>query len=281
MSDSDFSIMERRDEAQILAEMEGQVIKEYFYVSPKGKTIISYTGVKEISREYKNNVADLVDMRETDEAWIVTCKATDTERNITRLGVSTQNKLEKVYKYTGTSGNRTRVKDGEGKDVYTLEPDEFCLQKAFSKAQRNAIKTLLPVTIITKAIDAWQAQKKGGKTQTDKPRRESAQAVNVIDFMKPVKIVTPEISLIDELNRADGNWTLAKSLTEQWMIEAHLNPADFDIQVDARKMTVRPLKAVHEDMTLELSAVMLSGGFKPAKIKMVPGWRINVKEVTG
>ena len=278
MSDFDFSIVEKRDEAQIMGELKGQVIEEYFYVSPKGKTIISYTGVKEISREYKNNVADLVDMRETDEAWIVTCKATDTERNITRLGVSTQSKLEKVYQYEGYGGSRARVKDSNGADVYTLEPDEFCIQKAFSKAQRNAIKTLLPVTIITKAIEAWQAQK-GGTNKTT--RKQVDSKVNIVDFMKPVQIVTPETSLIDELNRAEGNWDLAKTLTEQWMIEAHLNPADFDIVVDSRKMTVRPLKAVPEDMTLELSAVMLSGGFKHAKIKMVPGWRINVKEVTG
>jgi len=280
MSDSEFSLMERRDEAQILAELQGQVIEEYFYVS-KNKTIISYTGVKEISREYKNNVADLVDMRETDEAWIVTCKATDTERNITRLGVSTQNKLEKVYQYTGPSGNRTRVKDAEGKDVYTLEPDEFCLQKAFSKSQRNAIKILLPVTIITKAIEAWQAQKKGGKTTTTKPRQEPASDVNVTDYMKPAEIVTPDSALIDELARVDGNWDVAENLTKEWMVEAHLNPESFQIKVDRAKITVVPKKVVPADMKPRLEQLMAHGGFLPTKVKKANAWRLNKQDMTG
>ncbi len=124
MAESEFSIVERRDEEQIIAELKGQVIKEYFYES-KGKTIISYTGVKEISREYGNNEADLVDRRETDGAGIGVCRATDSERKITRLGASTQNKLEKSYQYEGSGRGRHRVVDREGSDIYALEPDEF------------------------------------------------------------------------------------------------------------------------------------------------------------
>lgn len=278
MSSEDFSIVEKRDEAQIIAEMQGQVIEEYFYIS-KGKPIMSYVGVKEISRNYGNNDADLVDMKETETAWIVVCKATDLERNITRLGVSTQLKLEKIYKYEGTGDSRKRVKDNSGAYIFTLEPDEFCIQKAFSKSQRNALKAILPVTIITKAIEAWRDQKKGASTTQF--RRKVESDVRVVEFMKPVEIRIPETPLIDELARFDENWGKAVTITKDWMMLANINPSDFLISSDSVKLTVVPKKAIPKEMLVELEKVMSTGGFLGARIRSVDGWRLNKKDVTG
>lgn len=278
MSSEDFSIVEKRDEAQIIAEMQGQVIEEYFYMS-KGKPIMSYVGVKEISRNYGNNDADLVDMKETETAWIVVCKATDLERNITRLGVSTQLKLEKIYKYEGTGDSRKRVKDNSGAYIFTWELDEFCIQKAFSKSQRNALKAILPVTIITKAIEAWKNQKKGASTKQS--RRQVESEVNIIDFMKPTEIIHPETPLIDELARFDENWELGVKLTEDWMVLANINPSDFLISSDSVKLTVSPKKQISKKMLDKLEKAMATGGFLQAKIRNVDGWRMNKKDVTG
>jgi len=288
-ADNEFSIMEKRDEEQILAELAGQVIEEYFYISPKGKLVISYTGVKEISREYGNNDADFVEMKETDTAWIIVCKATDTERNITRGGISTQNKLEKVYKYTGSGDSRKREKDDQGNDIYTLQPDEFCIQKAFSKSQRNALNAILPVTIITKAAEAWREQHKGGggggtnNTQKKGPqtRRKADSEFNITDFMEPAELRTPEIILLDELKKGEGNWDQVEKLTRDWMMMANLNPENFKFEVDNMKFTVAPKMLVSTEMKPILEGIMAFGGFVPTKIKKVNGWRMNKSAVTG
>ena len=255
MAESEFSIVERRDEEQIIAELKGQVIKEYFYES-KGKTIISYTGVKEISREYGNNEADLVDMRETDDAWIVVCKATDTERKITRLGASTQSKIDRF------SGN----------------PDEFCFQKAFSKAQRNALKTILPVTIITKAIEAWKAQKGGSTSKTNaQPRRNADATFNVMDYMKDKELKAPEWVLKDELNRAEESWEDAVNITEAWLGETGFKPDVFKVSVNDTRIVVKAKKAFPMEVKAMVSSIMVEAGFTQTKNL----WRLQKKDVTG
>ena len=259
MTDSEFSIVERRDEAQILADLEGAVLDEYFYTS-RNKVVISYTGVKEIARLRGNIVTKLVQMTETDDNWIVVISAEDKETGNSLLGTSVQSKLM----------------DNQGAVV----PDEFCLQKAFSKAQRNAIKSLIPEAAIAKAIEIWQAQKNGGKTTHTKPpsRKAPAKPINVTDFMKPAELKVPDASLADELNREEDSWDNAELLTEQWMVTAGINPYDFAVAVDAVKITVKPRKRVPDEMMPTLETVMQSGGFLPTRGK-TKTWRMNKKDV--
>jgi hypothetical protein len=42
-------------------------------------------------------------------------------------------------------------------------PDDFCFQKAISKAQRNAFKNLLPTTLLTKMMEAYLGKKPAAK----------------------------------------------------------------------------------------------------------------------
>ncbi len=116
-------------------------------------------------------------------------------------------------------------------------------------------------------------------------RKEKARGVNVVDFMKPAEIRIPEAALIDERNQEsrehETQWHIASKLTTDWMMQANLNPDDFNIEVDPVKLTVAPKKAVPKDMRVKLEQVMANGGFLPTKIKKVNGWRMNKLAVTG
>lgn len=117
------------------------------------------------------------------------------------------------------------------------------------------------------------------------PRKEPAQDVNVADFMKPVELRPPENALNDILNEEtqdhENQWHRASKLTTDWMIQANLNPEDFNIAVDKVKITVAPRKRIPEDMKSAINGIMLGGGFLPTKIKKVDGYRLNKKAVTG
>jgi len=253
---SPFSIMEKRDEAQILAEIRGEVIEEYFY-KVKDKTAISWIGVKELARQYGRLDTELIEMRETEDSWIVVIKAKDIEKGSGMLGTSVQSKI----------------------DQYNGEPDEFCLQKAFSKAQRNALKSLLPESLFAAALDEWQSEKGKGKKIFKKTEKKSAKKkgkpVKVQDFAKPIELQLPEWGLPDELNRADDSWSQAKKITETWMKEAGFNMADYEIAVDGVKIKVTPLKAIPMAAQPDVNGVMLAAGFSKSK----GIWRLNKSEV--
>lgn len=149
----DFTELERRDEAQIMAELKGKYLDEFVYqFQSGGRTVtgLSWAGIKEIAYRMGRITVDLVRMEETDQAWIVVTKATDAERGNSRLGVSTQSKTMK------------------GK------PDPFSLQKAMSKSQRNAIRPLLPEemlkTWITKFLEMRRPARKQVKAAQPEPQ---------------------------------------------------------------------------------------------------------------
>jgi hypothetical protein len=72
---------------------------------------------------------------ETDDSVEVTLEAIDTKTDSSRIGVACQSK-------------KMRLSGGQVMD------DAFCVVKAVAKAQRNAIRPLLPVTLIKAWIEA-------------------------------------------------------------------------------------------------------------------------------
>jgi hypothetical protein len=123
-----FKIMDARDENQILSELQGHYLTEFVYsFKAGGRDIIglSWAGIKEIAYRMKGIQIETCTIEDKADYWMVTCKALDIERRSSRFGVATQSKLLKR-------------KDGN------TEPDDFALQKATSKAQRNAIRALIP-----------------------------------------------------------------------------------------------------------------------------------------
>lgn len=126
MSGDEFQIMEAKDENQILAELQGSFLKKFVYsfkVGGKAVTGISWAGIKEIAYRLKGIDTEIQKFEETDTHYIFIVKATNKDVG-SRLGVSNQPKMI-------------------GKKV-----DQFALQKALSKAQRNAIRGVIPEATI-------------------------------------------------------------------------------------------------------------------------------------
>lgn len=145
MEQSPFQIMERRDENQILSEMTGNVLEEFFYSFKQGDkqiTGLSYAGVKQIALLMGNIHCDEPILQENGDSWICKVKATDVQRNQIRWAVSLQNKLMDTK--------------------YGKKPDSFCIQKAASKAERNALRKLMPEKIIIESRKRWQSNKNSG-----------------------------------------------------------------------------------------------------------------------
>lgn len=127
----EFRALDLRDEEQILAEMQGRVMDEYAYRFPSGGREVvglSWVGVKAVARRMGNISIVKTDISDDDGSYRVVVCAEDRVRNVQMMGAAEQAKVMVV----------------RGEKV----PDLFALQKALSKAQRNAIRNLIPEEII-------------------------------------------------------------------------------------------------------------------------------------
>jgi len=156
MAETKFEIMDKRDEDQILAEIQGRIIKEMFYSFPMdGKTVtgISYVGTKEIARKYGGIRAGLPQVTETEDMYYCDILATDVKNDVTLPGSSTMPKM-------------MTLKDG------SVRTNRFARQTCVSKATRNAIRALIPETFLLEMEKTFSA---GSYKQVAKPEyRESA-----------------------------------------------------------------------------------------------------------
>jgi len=146
--DSPFTIMERKDEDQILTEMKGNVMQEFVYSFKQNNrdiTGLSYAGVKQIALEMGNIHVNEPQLSEMNGSYICKVKAVDVARNLEMWGVSCQAKQMKT-RY----GNQT---------------DDFAVQKAVSKAERNALRKLMPEKLIVEMIKEWKQKNNGGNNQ--------------------------------------------------------------------------------------------------------------------
>lgn len=142
--------VERKDEAQIVTELKGEikarVLSEYFYdFTHQGRRIVglSYAGVKAIVRKLGSiKVLDLK-VEEKSDSWVVIAKARDERRNLEAYG-------------PGWQAKRIRLRNGQ------LVDDPFALQKAVGKAQRNAFRHFIEEKIIAEAYRAWLEERGGG-----------------------------------------------------------------------------------------------------------------------
>jgi len=135
-----YSLMERKDENQILQEIKGDVIEEFVYSFPQGNrqiTGLSYAGVKQIALKMGNIHCSEPILQENGSCWISKVKAIDVQRNLEMWGVSVQPKFMELR-------DNRKIKD------------DFCIQKCVSKAERNALRKLMPEKIIISMIREWQ-----------------------------------------------------------------------------------------------------------------------------
>lgn len=147
---SAFQIMEREDESQIEKEIRGSFLEKMVYSFQQGGrevTGLSYVGIKEVARRQGHIKISDVQIIETETHFRVVCKATDEINRLEMMGVSSQPKLMTTLK-------------GQ-------IPDEFALQKAMSKAQRNAIRAVIPESFIIACVEEFK--KKGSTLNPLKP----------------------------------------------------------------------------------------------------------------
>ena len=137
-----FQLMERKDEEQILQEIKGNVLSEFVYsfvTNGREITGLSYAGVKQIALKMGNIHCAEPILQENNGMWICKVKAVDVQRNLEMWGVSTQPKFMEFR-----DGRKAR--------------DDFCLQKCVSKAERNALRKLMPEKIIVEMLKEWKKQ---------------------------------------------------------------------------------------------------------------------------
>ena len=134
-----FDIMNQRDDSQVLLEIQGSFMEEFVYSfkTKEGQvTGLSWVGTKEVARQMGNISVEDCEILEKSETYLVKCKAKDIARNVTMFGVAEQSK-------------KMRFKSGEE------QVDLHALSKCVSRAQRNAIRGLIPEIFIKKMIEQY------------------------------------------------------------------------------------------------------------------------------
>lgn len=190
--------IDARDETQIMSELAGETVQEMFYTvdryerKTKKYTKIpklSWAGTKEAARSRGNIIVDdQPTITDLDDSVRVIVRVTDLTRNFSIYGGCHQPRKMKI--------NDTDAKTGEIIGFH-YEDDPFYFQKGLSKAQRNAIQTLLPADHIAKCLNSFMsiANRKALKSPENKtipqPTKkelkanadwESVKNENVLDY---------------------------------------------------------------------------------------------------
>jgi len=209
----DFVAMEKWDEGQIVKELEGQYLEDFVYFIEKGKQTavgLSYAGVKEVQRQMAESgqAISLSELKIVDDgrAFMAQVKATNRGTGVEMYGVSNQDKM-------------MQARGGEF-------PDPFALQKAVSKAQRNAIRAIIPEKFAAALIAKRLADRKGGKrTTSDTYSGADAGASDegwkggfeTADQLPPQELATAKQAeyfktLAKEVQRLPGNEEIVKNV---------------------------------------------------------------------
>ena len=158
--EEDFLAMDQWDEKAIVDELRGEIMEEFVYRIPRGNTQVvglTWAGTKEIARQMalkgQTITLDKPDVIEDPEKYTIMVKA--------------KNLYTNAEMYGGAVGRK--------KDMYGKE-DPFAFQKTLSKAQRNAIRTLIPEKFATVFID--QQIKEIKKVKDIKPAKKEEPSSN-------------------------------------------------------------------------------------------------------
>ncbi len=137
----DLEVLDQVDDQAIVEMMTGQSIQDYVYSFKQGgKTVegLTLAGINEAANRRGGIQVDDVQYEERDHSWLVIAKATDTVTGSSRYG---------AYEQAKRMGNRD---------------DPHAFTKAIHKAQRNAVKQLLPVTVIKEVLNYYLHRQAGG-----------------------------------------------------------------------------------------------------------------------
>ena len=144
--------IEAKDEAQVLAELAGELISEMVYTvevydrrakKKVQKAKLSWAGTKEVARSRGNIVLSEPVVTDLENAIRIMVRATDLTRNFTVFGGCQQPRKMRV----------NDVDEGTGEIVGRhYEDDLYCFQKGLSKCQRNALTVCIPADYAAKCI---------------------------------------------------------------------------------------------------------------------------------
>ncbi len=144
---ADYEVLDQVDDEAIVEMMTGQAVQDYVYSFKQGgRTVegLTLAGINEAANRRGGIQVDSVDYEEREHSWLVIAKATDTVTGSSRYG---------AYEQAKVIGNRS---------------DPFAFTKAVHKAQRNAIKQLLPVPVLKEVLNYYLH----GETHSSESQRE-------------------------------------------------------------------------------------------------------------
>lgn len=131
---AEYEVLDEVDDRAIVEMMTGQAIEDYVYSFKQGGRKVeglTLAGINEAANRRGGIQIDSVDYEEREHSWLAMAKATDTVTGSSRYG---------AYEQAKAIGNRS---------------DPHAFTKAIHKAQRNAIKQLLPVHVIKEVLNYY------------------------------------------------------------------------------------------------------------------------------
>ena len=138
---AEYEVVDQVDDQAIVELMTGQTIQDYVYSFKVGGRLVeglTLAGINEAANRRGGIQVEDMEYEERENSWIATVKAVDTITGNSRWG---------AYEQPKTNGNR---------------PDPYAFTKAIHKAQRNAIKQLLPVPVIRDVLNFYLKRKVDG-----------------------------------------------------------------------------------------------------------------------
>jgi len=138
-----YVIMDRKDEEQILTELQGNVIEEYVYdFEQNGRRItgLSYAGVLHVAQMMGHIHTGEPVIQEMNGGYLAKVQATDVKRNVSIWGVAFQPKNKKL-------------KDGR------IIPDYYAITIAVGKGTRNALRKLIPEKYVIQMINEYRKKR--------------------------------------------------------------------------------------------------------------------------
>ncbi len=137
---AEYEVVDQVDDQAIIELMTGQTIQDYVYSFKQGgRTVegLTLAGINEAANRRGGIQVEEIKYEEQENSWIATAKAVDTITGSSRYGAYEQPKM---------AGGRQ---------------DPFAFTKAVHKAQRNAIKQLIPVPVIREVLNFYLHRKAG------------------------------------------------------------------------------------------------------------------------
>ena len=156
---AEYEVVDQIDDQSIVELMTGQTIQDYVYSYKHGGRVVeglTLAGINEAANRRGGIQVEEVNYEETEHSWIATAKAIDTITGSSRFGAYEQPKM---------NGGRQ---------------DPYAFTKAIHKAQRNAIKQLIPVPVIRDLLNFYLHKKvnSGNALQQPKPQQAAGNITN-------------------------------------------------------------------------------------------------------